>query len=953
MVSITNASNTHPGDLARQNLLLRPALILLLGVVALWVAESRLPLLLALGAYTASSLVLALGYRSRLLGSSDVVYFGMVDTNLFVGAGVLFTGGLLSPVLFLFFGMQATYFVLANPKTSIIAAIISMLVMTASAALSGSLPALPPVDPLQHPLAYLTAAIGALAMLSSVGWLHSALYATRSQAHRHLALVLHAWRRLVGADAEGKELADILGSLMATLNVTDEGAVYRYDAPAGVLRLEAGMGIRPWFQKFQSFSPGEGIVGRCYCLKQTLICRAPAESTLTYVNLSRPNLEILKRAKARAQAPRYCLAVPIVWEDEALGVLLLSRQQGSLNENEAALVEGFAAHLATAMQEYRLDQELARLYQEVEVRTRLHDLLQGVDGSPEGLAAFARRLQTPVPFEAARIALALDDELEPDLGCLWCAEGLPLDRPPVDAQVRRELSARRPDTGFLVQVENTLPTADEPAADGGVDPALAQQGVTAVAGVSVQTALQGGPSLRGILLLFFRDAGGSTDRYLPMLNELRPVLAQLTRLLAAWGRWQQQSRQMESIQDILSLTMSCGNEQGIVQTLIKGVARQTGGEDQVTVAAILFNPKKGSIIITQAAGDTSDGLKHLPAGEHFAGLKELMLQQDHTEVLDIPAESPEARTLADLLGAPQRSCFRVIPLRHADKALGMVLLVLPEDARLTRSRQDTVRQLARVAALCLQISRQSEAQSRQNRELQHEDELRRSFLSYITHEFRTPLASLKTSFELIQESEKVRHLEDPYQRLLINVNRSVSTLEELTNDLSEVANISAGGVILNRSLTSPDSIVYPVLETTAPLSHLKNQKLEIEIPPDLPPLMADARRLEQVLTNMVSNAIKYTPEGGSIRATVCRENGSIKFLVSDTGPGIPEEDLERVFQPFYRVPQQAKLRTPGTGLGLALAKSLVELHGGKIWVESGPQKGSTFCFTIPIESRTS
>jgi signal transduction histidine kinase len=235
--------------------------------------------------------------------------------------------------------------------------------------------------------------------------------------------------------------------------------------------------------------------------------------------------------------------------------------------------------------------------------------------------------------------------------------------------------------------------------------------------------------------------------------------------------------------------------------------------------------------------------------------------------------------------------------------------------------------------------------------LQHEDELRRSFLSYITHEFRTPLASLKTSFELIQESEKIRNLEDPYQRLLVNVNRSVATLEQLTNDLSEVANISAGGVILNKTLTSPETIIYAVLEATAPLSHLKNQSLEIEIPQDLPKMVVDAHRLEQVLTNMVANAMKYTAAGGTIRATVGQENGSIKFVVSDTGRGIPKEDLEKVFEPFYRVPQDAQDRTPGTGLGLALAKSLVELHGGHIWVESEPHKGSTFIFTIPIESR--
>ena len=156
---------------------------------------------------------------------------------------------------------------------------------------------------------------------------------------------------------------------------------------------------------------------------------------------------------------------------------------------------------------------------------------------------------------------------------------------------------------------------------------------------------------------------------------------------------------------------------------------------------------------------------------------------------------------------------------------------------------------------------------------------------------------------------------------------------------------------LNKTLTSPEAIIYPVVEMTTPFSHLKNLCLEVEVQPGLPQLMADARRLEQVLTNIVSNAVKYTPSGAAIRAIISQENSSIKFAVSDNGRGIPQEDLERVFEPFYRVSRQGTDRTPGTGLGLALAKSLVELHGGRIWAESELQKGSTFYFTIPIEPR--
>ena len=292
----------------------------------------------------------------------------------------------------------------------------------------------------------------------------------------------------------------------------------------------------------------------------------------------------------------------------------------------------------------------------------------------------------------------------------------------------------------------------------------------------------------------------------------------------------------------------------------------------------------------------------------------------------------------------------VFPLQTPDGPWGILGLGLAPGHELEQDWQDGIQQLADLAALCLQNSALYEVQGRQARELQHEDEMCRSFISLITHEFRTTLASLKTSFELIQEAEEIRGLDEAYQRLLTNVNRSVFILEQLTYDLSEVANLSSGGVALNKGITAPEDILTPVVEMARPLSQLKSQRLEVEIRPDLPDLVADAYRLEQVLTNMIANAIKYTPSGGTIRTTVSQQNGSIKFAVSDNGRGIPKEDLAQVFEPFYRVPHRSgDPSVPGTGLGLALAKSLVELHGGEIRAESDLGKGSTFYFTIPVQ----
>jgi signal transduction histidine kinase len=391
----------------------------------------------------------------------------------------------------------------------------------------------------------------------------------------------------------------------------------------------------------------------------------------------------------------------------------------------------------------------------------------------------------------------------------------------------------------------------------------------------------------------------------------------------------EQTRQLDALHEIVSLGHSGGNQEKVVKSIIQWVLEQIYGLEPATVFAVLSDEPKGSLTLMAAAPDVEEGLTHQSVGGHSEYLKKLFDRWRDPTPRTFTYEDPIVQLALGLPRTSEQSLVIGFSFRVSGKTFGLLGILLSPKHELDQEEKDAIQQFIDVAALCLQNSQLFEAQARQTRELRHEDELRRSFLSYITHELRNPLASLKTSFDLIQESEKIRSLDEPYQRLLTNVNHSVTTLELLINDLAEVANLSSGGVALNKALTSPEVVVYPVVEMSAPLSHLKNQNLEVELQPGLPQFMVDARRLEQVLVNIVSNAIKYTPAGGTIRTKVSQENGSIKFAVSDNGRGIPQEDLERVFEPFYRVPHQPADRTPGTGLGLALAKSLVELHGKK------------------------
>lgn len=391
-----------------------------------------------------------------------------------------------------------------------------------------------------------------------------------------------------------------------------------------------------------------------------------------------------------------------------------------------------------------------------------------------------------------------------------------------------------------------------------------------------------------------------------------------------------------------------------MESIIRWSAEHMEWWESVIIFSIAVYEKPGSLTFNQWAPSSTEGTLNVSpvvaSEDHAATLKELLDNWDDFRPLDLTPDLPWGMTARELLGGEDDSRLIGFPLRTALGTWGLLTVGLAPNRKLSEAEQEDFQEFVDVAAIALENSRLFEAQTLQVRELRHEDELRRSFISLITHEFRTPLASLKTSFDLIQESEEIQGLDQPYQRLLSNVSRSVWMMNELTNDLSEVADLSSGGVRLDKELVSPSQILAPVVEMATPLSQLKNQRLDVDIHPDLPKILVDARRLEQVLTNMVANAIKYTPTSGIIRASVYPNSTSIKFQVSDNGRGIPQDDLERIFEPFYRVARESnETPVPGTGLGLALAKTLVELHGGKIWAESPPGEGSVFCFTIPLE----
>jgi two-component system phosphate regulon sensor histidine kinase PhoR len=222
--------------------------------------------------------------------------------------------------------------------------------------------------------------------------------------------------------------------------------------------------------------------------------------------------------------------------------------------------------------------------------------------------------------------------------------------------------------------------------------------------------------------------------------------------------------------------------------------------------------------------------------------------------------------------------------------------------------------------------------------------VRRDFISNISHELRTPLASLKALTETLQNGA----LADPQAgpRFLGRINAEVDALTQMAQELLDLSRIESGQVELILSPIAPKDLLGSATDRMKMQAERAGLKLSITCEDDLPNIHADKSRLEQVLVNLIHNAVKFTKPGGEVALEAESVSSGIRFAVRDTGVGIPEESLSRIFERFYRVDRS---RTgSGTGLGLSISKHIVEAHGGRIWAESEEGRGSTFYFEIPV-----
>lgn len=250
--------------------------------------------------------------------------------------------------------------------------------------------------------------------------------------------------------------------------------------------------------------------------------------------------------------------------------------------------------------------------------------------------------------------------------------------------------------------------------------------------------------------------------------------------------------------------------------------------------------------------------------------------------------------------------------------------------------------LAGQAAIAIQNARLFTRMRNAYEKLASLDYLKSEFINIAAHELRTPLMEISTYLALLKQeinSKGMAHLNA--------ISRAADRLGTLVNDLTDLKFLEAGQVELKRTRFPLLQLINEALEQLGPLAASKRQTIHTHLPDSPPCIRADGPKLKVVLDNLLTNAIDFTPEGGEITVEASVEGSGIRMAVHDTGAGIPQEEWEWIFKPFYQLESSLVRERGGIAVGLAIAKNLIELHGGRIWVESTMGQGSTFYFTIP------
>ena len=378
---------------------------------------------------------------------------------------------------------------------------------------------------------------------------------------------------------------------------------------------------------------------------------------------------------------------------------------------------------------------------------------------------------------------------------------------------------------------------------------------------------------------------------------------------------------------------------------------------------ILLPDVKSRLAVQGSASQPADQVKL--SSDEEATASWVMTQAQTVELHDVslvPQKSgdygPRAIVRSTATKEAVRRYIRMIPLKMGQQAIGVLCLFMEDDPRLIalekslgmereRSNSQTAFFWTFVDQATAVIERaRLRRESLQIELLQRTDALRAALLSSVSHDLRTPLSSIKAAASSLLQ-EEVQWDDEARRSFALSIESEADRLNRLVANLLDMSRIESGALKPEKEWYPIDELIHDVLGRMQPV--LEGRTIHTDLPDDLPPVKLDYLQIDQVLTNLIENALRYTPAGSPIEIGVQAIGDRMIISIADRGPGIPAADRERVFDKFYRVMETQTARIIGSGLGLAVSRGLVEAHGGRIWVENRKGGGAIFRFTLPLE----
>jgi signal transduction histidine kinase len=744
--------------------------------------------------------------------------------------------------------------------------------------------------------------------------------------------------------------------LQAVLDTLAESAARLCDAErTGIFRpkgetfhLAASYGYTEDFKKFLAQVSFQG--------RGSLVGRTAMENTIVHIPDTLADPEFSFTRPPNLQGSRTMLGVPLLREGTLIGVMALARSVVKpFNTKQIELAATFADQAVIAIENVRLFDEVQtrsrELSESLEQQTATSEVLSVISSSPGELEPVFEAMLT----NAVRIC-------EAQYGILYLSEAdgfRPVALhgvPPAFADVWHREWVLRPDPdvplGRLARTKHTIHVPDirvEPGYARGFPP-LVQLADVGGARTLLLVPMLKENALVGAISIYRQEVRSFADKQIELVSNFarQAVIAiENVRLLKELrSRTTELGRSVEELRALGDVTQAVNSTldlETVLSTIVAKAVQLSGTEAGVIY---VFDELEQTFRVRATYGLSEELIAAIRDQELGASdvIRQATRDRKPQEIADIRNEPPSpVREIAMRAGFRARL---VVPLVSPDSVVGALVIRRKTPGEFPQSTVELLETFADQSVVAIQNARLFREIEEKSRELELASKHKSQFLANMSHELRTPLNAILGYTELILDSiygdptEKMRTV---LERLQANGNHLLG----LINDVLDLSKIEAGQLTLSLDDYSLSDVVHGVVSAVEPLAAEKRLAFKAEVAPDLPTGRGDGRRLSQVLLNLVGNAIKFTDKGEvAIRAAVA--NGAFTVAVCDTGPGIPAADQAKIFEEFQQADSSITRKKGGTGLGLSIAKRIIEMHGGRIWVESAPGKGSTFHFTLPV-----